>query len=160
MVQYCCEVRQAKLHADAVVQGRPVSSNAQYMLPAIVSQRVPAQQAALELHVRVQRLAPPCAIGRQTSGEAQSPSAAQRSSSCLLIVPPLLLLDADDDDTVALDADADADAEDDEGPAPMPELELGPTPPVPGPVLDEVAPPLPAGPLVPGGTHWALALQE
>jgi hypothetical protein len=47
---------------------------------------------ALELQARVQRFWPPCTICRHTSGDAQSASAAQRSSSWPFIVPPVELL--------------------------------------------------------------------
>jgi hypothetical protein len=107
-------------------------------------------QAALELHVRVQRDAPPCTMGRHTRGEAQSPSEVQGSSSCLFIAPPPVLLD---DAEVEVDVDVDVEVEDeDEVPAPELELALLDVPLVPE---LELAPPP-----VPPGTHWEFWLQE
>jgi hypothetical protein len=51
------------------------------MLLLSVTQIVPVAHAALELHVGVQRKVPPGVIGLHTSGDAQSLSTAQRSSS-------------------------------------------------------------------------------
>jgi hypothetical protein len=143
-VQY--DPRQPKLQDAAEVQARPVSSKAQYMDPPMVSQRVPVMHAALELQVRVQRWAPPCTMGRQTSVAAQSPSEVQRSSSCLFIVPPAVLAAEVDEELVV---DVDDAADDDEGPAP--ELELDPLAPVPELPLDPLAPApeLPLGPAPP-----------
>jgi hypothetical protein len=170
VVQYCWEVRQPKLHVAAAVHARPVSSKAQYLLLEIASQRVPATgHSAFELQVRVQRLAPPCTMGSQTSGEAQSPCEVQRSSSCLFINPPLVLLDEDEaadvveaaaEDEAAVDEDDPLEEEDalEAGPpAPVPALELDPLAPVP--VLDDVPPPFPEDPEL-GGTHWELTLHE
>jgi len=56
------------------------------------TQTVPAMHPPVELHVRVQRWVPPGNIGRQTRGEAQSPSDVHGSSSCSFIDPPLVLL--------------------------------------------------------------------
>jgi len=101
-------------------------------------------------------------MGRQTSGEAQSPSAAQRSSSCSFIRPPLLLDAVVEEDVVEEVVEATVeDAFDDEVTFAL-ELDTAPPVPVLGPVapeplLDEVAPPLPEAPVL-GGTHWALAL--
>jgi hypothetical protein len=62
------------------------------MLPGVPSHTVPCMHVALELHARVQRCWPPCTICRHTSGDAQSASVVQRSSSCPFIVPPVELL--------------------------------------------------------------------
>jgi hypothetical protein len=126
------------------------------MLPAMSWQTVPDMQAALELHVRVQRWAPPGTMGRHTSGEAHSPSEVQRSNSCSLIVPPVVLLDDDvDEDVAAADDDvATEDVDDEEDVLPPPELALALLAVLVLLVLEpEVE--LPEAPPVPPGTHCA-----
>jgi hypothetical protein len=172
LVQYSAP-RQPKLHVAAAVQARPVSSAAQY--PAVRLQRRPAVvHPEASVHGCVHRCAPPGTRGRHSNGEAQSPSEVQRSSSCSLIVPPLVLLVDEevlevvvvvlDEVDEVLDALVD-DAVD--VAAPAPELLLGPTAPVP--VVEDVVPAPPvlvvvaelaeleddAPPVPVGGTHSA-----
>jgi hypothetical protein len=111
---------------------------------------------ALELHPRVQRFSPPCTICRHTSGDAQSASALQRSSSWPFIVPPVeLLLEAVEALLVALVVVELAPLELDAGPLALvlplvmieEVLELVVAP---APLEDALPPPLPVG-----GTHCA-----
>ncbi len=86
-------VRQPKLQSVAAPHWRPVSSPAQNMpWPFADTQTVPVMHPPVELHVRVQRWVSPGNIGRQTSGDAQSPSDVHGSSSCSFIDPPLVLV--------------------------------------------------------------------
>ena len=107
--------------------------------------------AADDAQVRVQRPAPPGTRGRQTRGEAQSPSAAQGSSSCPWVVPPVLdVLLVVVEEVVPLVLVVPLALVD----APAPELEVLVAPPVPEALVLLPAPPEPVGP----GTHWALTL--
>jgi hypothetical protein len=127
------------------------------MVPPIDSQTVPVMHAAVDAHVRVHRFCPPCDMARQTSGAAQSPSEAQRSSSCPCIVPPVLdvlvvvtvLVDVPVLVTVVVVV-----------PGPVPVLVAAPVPVLVAAPAPEVLVVLPAPPLpVDAGVHWAFASQ-
>jgi hypothetical protein len=155
-VQYCCEVRQPKLQSDAAPHCRPVSSAAQYSVPPMSSHTVPVMHVAFDAQVRVHTVAPPGTRARHTSGAAQALSEAHGSSSCALIVPPVLdvllvvLVLVVLVVLVVLELLVDA---------PVPELEeLVPELLVVVPVAEElVLLPLPPEP-VEAGTHWELTL--
>jgi hypothetical protein len=140
------------LQFDALEQGSPVSSKAQYVALEMVSQTVPVMQSVLLLQSRVHREAPPWVMGLHTRGEAHWPLEVQGSSSCRFIGPPELL-DVDDVE-LPLDVDEALD-EDDEDEAPELEvLVVVPELPVELVVLlldEDVPPSLPPPP----GTHWA-----
>ena len=156
------------MQSVAALHWRPVSSPAQYMPWLLVdTQTVPAMHPPVELHVRVQRWVPPGNIGRQTRGEAQSPSDVHGSSSCSFIGPPLVLLLVLGPlaelvllvlgplvllvlVTLLVADEVAVPLVDEEGPGPAPPvlaLAVGPAPPVPL-VLD-------GDPPLPGATHCA-----
>ena len=145
------------------------------------SHSVPAMHPAVDVQSRVHRDSPPTTSGRHTSGDAQSTSVPQRSSSRR--VPPVLVdddvtLDDDaveealDDDDAALDDEAALDdtvaLDDDDALSPPPPEPTVDAPPVPDALLEEldeldeldeagVEPPVP--PLV-FGTHAPSAAQR